>query len=81
MSCEWEVLLAMDEINSSFESRELGEKKHGLHGLKMLACCLIPLFFVGVLYLSGFSGDYTFYVILLMCPLMHFFMMKDHKHG
>lgn len=69
----------MDNMNSAPRTGQIDDR-HGRHMLKMLACCLIPLILVAVLYLTGFSGDYLFYVILLLCPLMHFFMMRDHKH-
>ena len=54
--------------------------KHN-HGLMMLLCCGIPLvLLITAIYFFGLSNKYIYWIILLSCPLMHFFMMKDmHK--
>ncbi len=53
--------------------------KHN-HGLLMIICCLVPLalLFAAVKYF-GFSRSYLFWFILLLCPAMHYFMMKDMR--
>ena len=54
------------------------------HMLMMAACCLTPLvlFFLvsrGIFGdVSGYSG-YAGYLMLLICPLMHLFMMRNMR--
>mgnify|MGYP001617807754 CR=1 FL=1 len=54
--------------------------KHN-HGLMMILCCLVPLvlLFIAVKYF-GLNGSYLFWLVLLLCPLSHYFMMK-HMHS
>jgi hypothetical protein len=51
--------------------------------IKMALCCLIPLVVLGVLAYSGFSlKGFGILAILLLCPLLHFLMMRGgHYHG
>lgn len=51
------------------------------HGLMMVVCCAVPLvILLIVVYGFGVSRGYLTWFILLLCPLMHIFMMKDmHK--
>lgn len=54
------------------------------HLLMMILCCAVPLAIVfGAVYWFGAPRSYLYWLVLLLCPLMHFFMMKDmHKtHG
>lgn len=57
----------------------------GKHGVIMLLCCLVPLaaiFMVSVLGISLSSLGTT--ALVLLCPLMHLFMMRGmggHNHG
>lgn len=46
------------------------------HMVMMMVCCLAPLGLVLLLKQSGYEGSAN-YLVLLMCPLMHFFMMKS----
>lgn len=57
-------------------------KGMGKHLLMMVVCCAIPLLLIGAaVYFFGLSKSYLYWSILLLCPLMHLFMMKDmHKH-
>jgi len=60
-------------------------KKGLLHGLLMLACCLIPVLAV-VAFLpqlkSSASGFNWTWLLFLACPLMHIFMMRGmHAKG
>lgn len=48
------------------------------HMLMMLACCLAPIGAVFLLKLSGYEGESS-YLIFLLCPLMHLFMMRGMK--
>jgi len=45
------------------------------HVLMMVACCLIPV--IGILFLrqQGYEGTGN-YLLFLLCPLMHLFMMR-----
>lgn len=54
------------------------DKKHSgfKHLGMMLICCLVPLTAALVLKQLGYSGISS-YLILLLCPIMHLFMMKD----
>lgn len=58
---------------------------HGKHMILMLLCCLIPIgLMVGIRYLNiGGKGLGKFSsLFLLLCPLMHLFMMKGMMgHG
>ena len=63
--------------------KELYNKIRHKHGLMMLVCCALPLILLlGATYLFGLSKSELYWFFLLLCPLMHFWMMKDmHKHG
>lgn len=51
------------------------------HALMMVICCSLPLILlVAAVYFFGLGESYLFWAILLLCPIMHYFMMKDmHK--
>ena len=51
------------------------------HNLMMFICCGIPLILLVIaVYFFGLSKSYLFWFILLLCPIMHYFMMRDmHK--
>lgn len=58
------------------------EKIKQNHGLMMVLCCGIPLIVLLIaVYAFGVSRSYLFWFVLLLCPLMHFFMMKDMHKG
>lgn len=52
------------------------------HWLMMIICCGIPLILLIILiYVFDLSNKYLFWFVLLLCPIMHYFMMKDmHKN-
>ena len=52
----------------------------GKHMLMMVLCCAIPLVAVAALLYLGLGGKYLIYVIMLLCPLLHFVMMRG-MHG
>jgi hypothetical protein len=61
---------------------KLIEKIKHNHSVMMLLCCGIPLviLFIGV-YFFGLSNKYIYWFAIALCPVMHFFMMKDmHKN-
>ena len=45
------------------------------HMLMMLVCCLAPVGAILLLQISGYDGVAN-YLVFLLCPLMHLFMMK-----
>ena len=53
------------------------------HWLMMLLCCGIPFILLLVaVNIFGLSNRYLYWFIILLCPVMHFWMMKDmHKDG
>lgn len=51
------------------------------HTLLMILGCLAPLVILGILWFAGVSQNILFFGILLLCPVMHLFMMKNMKHG
>lgn len=65
------------------ENANQGQQHHCGSGLKhmllMLICCLAPLGAVLLLKQSGYEGA-AGYLVFLLCPLMHLFMMKGMGH-
>ncbi|MHB1413799.1 MAG: DUF2933 domain-containing protein [Chloroflexota bacterium] len=53
------------------------------HALLMILCCAIPLALIAaVTVLQIDLGTVGYWAILLLCPLMHLFMMRGmHGHG
>ena len=51
------------------------------HWLMMVICCLVPLItLIAVVYIFGLDNKYLFWFILLLCPILHYFMMRNmHK--
>ena len=51
------------------------------HLVMMLICCLVPLaVLVVAINFFGVSRSYLTWAIFLLCPLLHFIMMRDiHK--
>ncbi|MDT8899656.1 DUF2933 domain-containing protein [Anaeroselena agilis] len=50
------------------------------HGLMMLLCCLVPLGLAFALNAMGY-GTIAGYLVFLLCPLMHIFMMRGMFKG
>ncbi len=69
----------MKQFNTSIKEK-IRKIRHN-HGLMMVICCGAPLILLGIaIYFFGLSKSYLFWFILLLCPIMHYFMMKDmHK--
>lgn len=69
----------MKKISSKKRTAEEGCKsvKHA-KGITMLVCCLIVMvLLIAAVYFFGIGRNYSYWLILLLCPLMHFFMMRD----
>lgn len=49
------------------------------HILLMIVCCMAPIGAVWLLKISGYEGVAS-YLVFLLCPLMHLFMMKRLGH-
>jgi hypothetical protein len=47
--------------------------------LMMILGCLIPLVILGILWVIGVSQSILSFGILLLCPILHFVMMKNMK--
>lgn len=56
----------------------LFEKVRKNHSLAMVLCCAVPLALVMILSVSGRLGSWGYYALMLLCPLMHVFMMGGH---
>lgn len=58
------------------------EKIKHHHALLMILCCAVPLIILLIaVYGFGLNNKYLFWAMLLLCPLMHFFMMKNMHKG
>ncbi len=62
------------------ETQGAERKGTSKHTLIMVLCCLIPLVILGVLWAIGVSGSYLLFGVILLCPLLHIFMMRG-MHG
>ncbi len=58
------------------KSDKSGNHRHTL----MMLGCLMPLVILGILWFAGVSQNVLSFGILLLCPIMHFVMMKNMKH-
>ncbi len=64
------------------ETKGSEQKGMSKHTLIMVLCCLIPLVILGVLWAIGISGSYLILGVILLCPLLHIFMLRGmHKGG
>ncbi len=50
------------------------------HTLMMMLGCLMPLLILGILWVVGVSQSILSFGIILLCPILHFIMMKNMKH-
>jgi hypothetical protein len=48
-------------------------------GLAAAACVVLIAGAAGV-FLLDFVGDWVLYGLILICPLLHFLLMKGHSH-
>ncbi len=47
----------------------------GKHLMTMVLCCAIPIVGIVVLSSLGILGSWGYYLLILLCPLLHFFFM------
>lgn len=68
------------ESNRDQNSCHQGQRDGGLkHGLLMILCCMIPLALALTLKYLGY-GTVASYLVILLCPLMHFLMMRQRPN-
>ncbi len=48
----------------------------GKHFLLMVLCCAIPIIGIVVLSSMGILGSWGYYLLILLCPLLHFLFMR-----
>jgi cytochrome b561 len=46
------------------------------HFLAMVLCCAIPLIGILALSASGVLGSWAYFLMIMLCPLGHIFMMR-----
>ena len=63
------------------ETKAPEQKGMSKHTLIMILCCLIPLALLAVLWAIGVSGSYLILGLILLCPLLHVFMMRGRHEG
>lgn len=52
------------------------------HLLLMVLCCAIPIILIiGFIFLFETNINFWIWLIILLCPLLHIWMMKGHKHN
>lgn len=70
-----------DSEQSNTEKCEKHRKNHKFHMLIMILCCTIPILLFIFLPIIGIYNDSFLsilsYLMILLCPLAHIFMMKE----
>ena len=60
-------------------SKNLWQKVRKNHLFLVILCCLAPLaLIIGFLFLLKGNKGYLVWLILLLCPVLHFWMMRKH---
>ncbi|MDP3987549.1 MAG: DUF2933 domain-containing protein [Candidatus Levybacteria bacterium] len=44
----------------------------------MVICCLLPVAVLGIFLAFGFTGRSFTFLLFLLCPLSHLFLMRGH---
>jgi cytochrome b6-f complex iron-sulfur subunit len=61
--------------NHEREEQHQGGSHHS-RGLWMVICCSVPLVLIVLLSFLGILGAWGFYGLILLCPVIHFIVMK-----
>ncbi len=48
------------------------------HKILMIVCCLIPIAALGIFLILGFNSQAIVFLLILLCPLGHLFLMRGH---
>lgn len=60
----------------------MGEGVMARRLLLMAVCCVVPLLFLAAaVSFLGLDGKYVTWAVLLLCPLMHIFLMRGMHNG
>ncbi len=51
------------------------------HLIMMAVCCVLPIIFIGVLFLLGIKNELFYLLALIVCIGSHAFMMLGSKEG
>lgn len=54
-------------------------ERKSFHNILMAAACALPLVLISAIWLLGLNNSYLVYAVLLLCPLSHMLMMKNHS--
>jgi Flp pilus assembly protein TadB len=64
-------------IHENHEREEQHQGRfHHSHGLWMVICCSVPLVLIVLLSFLGILGAWGFYGLILLCPVIHFIVMR-----
>ncbi|MEG6586363.1 DUF2933 domain-containing protein [Dendrosporobacter sp. 1207_IL3150] len=67
------IIEEIDTVNQSLAGNQHSEKSK--HILLMILCCITPLILAVLLPAFGYTGTANF-ILLLICPVMHFIMKR-----
>ncbi len=66
--------IAIDKDHAREEQPQ--KRSHHNHGVLMVICCSVPLVLIVVLSFLGILGAWGYYGLILLCPVIHFFVMR-----
>jgi len=49
------------------------------HGFLVIIGCLMPIIVLGILLIFGFNTGTFSFLLILLCPLAHIFLMRNHN--
>lgn len=59
------------------EEEKKSNHSSGKHLMTMVLCCAIPVVGIVVLSSMGILGSWGFYLLVLLCPLLHLLLMRN----
>jgi len=66
------------ETHQPIDEKERSQHStHRNHGLWMAICCAVPLGLIVLLSTLGVIGAWGYYGLILLCPVLHFFFMRN----